>query len=460
MKLAPPPPRLALRLLAYLALGFVASIALSWGLSATMNVMLGKMQTSDSYSMADDARWSVTRWSRAGGTVAVSTRSADRSWGSRQVLGPPNTAGFGDIVTAWASGTQDGQPEWLELTYERAVTPSAVRVHETYNTGALARVTAFTEAGEEVAAWRGEDPVPRDSKQQGVADVPVAVTFPTRRVKVYLDSHKVAGWNEIDAVGLVDSAGGVQWATRVQASSVYGTPGADTSTTPAPADLLPRWAGLARPSSAFINNQVKSERRAVAAYGWPMLAFWDERDIDAMEQQAAAAATLKVAPAAQGGPRMSGMPGGTITFTQTTIDMGAAPNLALVRPAAPGGPAAPSANPAPAPGPTARTQMPMRPIWGGLLVNTLVFATAIAALHWLAVWPLRLAREVSRVRSGRCLECGYDLGYDYLHGCPECGWRRSDDRQSPRGAPPTDADTLEPNALLQGAHHPLASHRP
>jgi len=68
--------------------------------------------------------------------------------------------------------------------------------------------------------------------------------------------------------------------------------------------------------------------------------------------------------------------------------------------------------------------MPMRPIWSGLAVNTLVFAGAIAGLHWLAVWPLRLARDVSRVRSGRCIECGYDLGYDYLHGCPECGWRR------------------------------------
>jgi hypothetical protein len=86
--------------------------------------------------------------------------------------------------------------------------------------------------------------------------------------------------------------------------------------------------------------------------------------------------------------------------------------------------------------------MPMRPIWRGLVINTLVFAGLIALMHRLAVWPLRLSREVARVRSGRCVECGYDLGYDYLNGCPECGWRRSD--EGPVSAARPDAPHLLP----------------
>jgi hypothetical protein len=374
-----------------------------------MDVTLGRMQTSESYSVDTDTRWAVTRWSRAGGMLVVCTWAGDRGWGIRQAAGPPDSPGFGDLRTAWASQSTDGQIEWLELTYERAVVPSAVKVYETYNPGAVFRVTVFDETGQEVEAWRGQDPlykaVAPDTGRPlagGIATIPLKAGFPTRRVRVYIDSPKVPSWNEIDAVGLVDAAGGVQWATAVKASSVYGSPGVDTTTTPAPAEVVPRWGRLGVPTNDFLTNRTKNEARGVAAYGWPMLAFWDERDAGVSQTQAAAAAAF------------------------TNMLGGAAANPAIVSYGM--GPAAAQAAPAPAPTPPVRTRMPMRPIWGGLVANTLVFATVIAILHWLAVWPLRLAREVSRVRGGRCIECGYDLGYDYLHGCPECGWRRAKNR--------------------------------
>ncbi len=48
-----------------------------------------------------------------------------------QAAGPPDTPGPGDQATAWASGTPDGQAEWLELEYAEAVVPSALKVYET-----------------------------------------------------------------------------------------------------------------------------------------------------------------------------------------------------------------------------------------------------------------------------------------------------------------------------------------
>ena len=44
----------------------------------------------------------------------------------------------------------------------------------------------------------------------------------TRRVKIYLDSPNFPGWNEIDAVGLIDVRGKRQWAERARSSSSYG----------------------------------------------------------------------------------------------------------------------------------------------------------------------------------------------------------------------------------------------
>ncbi len=68
-------------------------------------------------------------------------------WSADQATGPPNTLVRGDQQTAWASATPDGQDEWLELSYEKTVTPYAVHIYETYNPGALTKVSAFDKAG-------------------------------------------------------------------------------------------------------------------------------------------------------------------------------------------------------------------------------------------------------------------------------------------------------------------------
>jgi hypothetical protein len=150
---------------------------------------------------------------------------AKRNWGPEQATGPPDTTGPGDIVTAWASQTPDGQDEWLMLEYAEAVLPTAVLVHETYNPGALVRVTAFKLDGEEVEVWKGKDPT-EPGAGAGVSDVAIDTPFKTNRVRIYIDSKAVAGWNEIDAVGLRDSSGQTHWATSAAASSTYAEQGA------------------------------------------------------------------------------------------------------------------------------------------------------------------------------------------------------------------------------------------
>jgi beta-lactamase regulating signal transducer with metallopeptidase domain len=143
-----------------------------------------------------------------------------RNWGPEQVTGEPDTPQAGDRPTAWASRTPDGQDEWLLLEYAEPVVPRAVMVHETYNPGAVVRVTAFRLDGTEVEVWKGVDPTPPD-EPMGVSVIPVKVDFKTNRIKVYIDSKSFPGWNEIDAVGLRDDAGKVLWAAAVEASSNY-----------------------------------------------------------------------------------------------------------------------------------------------------------------------------------------------------------------------------------------------
>jgi hypothetical protein len=98
-----------------------------------------------------------------------------------------------------------------------------VLVYETFNPGALSKVTVFREDGTEVEAWSGADPTPPGSVK-GISEVPVDFNFKTKRVKIYLSSTKVAGWNEIDAVGIKDADGKILWAARAWASSSYAGP--------------------------------------------------------------------------------------------------------------------------------------------------------------------------------------------------------------------------------------------
>jgi hypothetical protein len=155
------------------------------------------------------------------GPAAPATESpAARSWGPEQATGEPDTDGPGDITTAWASSTQDEQDEWLELEFDQAFQPTGVIVHETFNPGALNRITMFQANSEEADAWRGTDPTPRTS-EHGVSLIPVNGTFETKKIRLYLASKEVPGWNEIDAVGLIDSRGKTHWAVSATASSTY-----------------------------------------------------------------------------------------------------------------------------------------------------------------------------------------------------------------------------------------------
>jgi Peptidase family S41/Tricorn protease C1 domain len=147
-------------------------------------------------------------------------RTGKEGWSPMQATGSPNSRGSGDMRTAWASQTQDDQDEWLLLAYEKAVAPERIEIHETFNPGAVYRVSVFTAEGKEIEAWKGADPTPISAKR-GVSKIPLNVDFKTQFVKIYLLSSKVRGWNEIDAVELIGKSSLRQWAIKAEASSTF-----------------------------------------------------------------------------------------------------------------------------------------------------------------------------------------------------------------------------------------------
>ncbi len=146
-----------------------------------------------------------------------------RRWGHEQAAGEPDTHQPGDIPSAWASKDPDGGEEWLQLDYDRAVDLQQINVIESHNPGAISKVAAVLPDGSETIVWEGSMDA-SEADELVSSEFSVAGNVHAQSVKVYLDTARVPGWNEIDAVQIVGRDGSKQWATASRASSSYADP--------------------------------------------------------------------------------------------------------------------------------------------------------------------------------------------------------------------------------------------
>ncbi len=153
--------------------------------------------------------------------LAKGRLQAGSSWSIKQIVGAPDTPSPGDQSTAWAPLTPDGSREWVIVEFPNSVQIKKIVVYETYNPGAIDRICAVDFKLGEFELWKGSDPTPTTAAM-GLSSFPVKAGTSARRIKLYLNSPAVAGWNEIDAIALYGKDGSVQWASDAWASSAYG----------------------------------------------------------------------------------------------------------------------------------------------------------------------------------------------------------------------------------------------
>ncbi|MDJ0973020.1 MAG: hypothetical protein QNJ98_00995, partial [Planctomycetota bacterium] len=139
-------------------------------------------------------------------------------WGDAQMTGEPDTPVGGDNQTAWASLKAQEGMVWVELDFPVDVVPEQVRVHETFNAGAIVKVEVRMSGGDYVTLWKGE--ARAAGTPRWFAPPLESLAERIRTVRLTLDTNKVNGWNEIDAVELVGD-GRRQWASAARSSSCY-----------------------------------------------------------------------------------------------------------------------------------------------------------------------------------------------------------------------------------------------
>jgi beta-lactamase regulating signal transducer with metallopeptidase domain len=154
-------------------------------------------------------------------TVDVGNNVSKDPWSAQQATGAPDTGNAGDFPTAWAARDPDSADECLTVTFQEPVEAVAVLVYETFNPGAISQIRFYDRNSKELQVSNfNAAPVLGTAKR--VLVLPISgLSEKVARVEMQVNSAAVPGWNEIDAVGLVDGAGTTRWATGAEASSSF-----------------------------------------------------------------------------------------------------------------------------------------------------------------------------------------------------------------------------------------------
>lgn len=133
-------------------------------------------------------------------TAIASSQYTDTGWNASQATGAPNVTGCADDSKAWASEGYD-TVEWLEVSYNTAVTPLLVNIYETFNPGQIVKVELLDVNYIYHEVYTANTQVKACPSILSI-DVPSA-NYQVIAVRITVDQTQVLNWNEIDAVELV-----------------------------------------------------------------------------------------------------------------------------------------------------------------------------------------------------------------------------------------------------------------
>lgn len=148
----------------------------------------------------------------ADSVISFSSQFGLNNWSAKQALGMYDTyPDYGDIVTAWASQSQDDQREFIELYYGFAMPLDSIFIFETYNPGAVDTVYVKNpvSGGWEIV-YQGTVDTTIDTSRIFKIGFP-RTPFLVSEIRLALNSPAIPGWNEIDAVAVIkkmDSSSG------------------------------------------------------------------------------------------------------------------------------------------------------------------------------------------------------------------------------------------------------------
>lgn len=199
----------------------------------------------------------VTQWADA--VLEFSSQWSDTEWSARQVLGEPDTFGYGEFETAWAASSINGTIEFLTVAFDNPVLATAAMVRETYGNGFVTKIEVLDLMDQYHQVWTGVDP------SQPGTPVEFEVTFPVTQflvqgLKITIDTdHNLDSWEEIDAIRLKGKTEGNTFIGTNSKDIAAGDGANDTIYGLAGNDVLSGGGGADTIIGNFGDDQLKGE---------------------------------------------------------------------------------------------------------------------------------------------------------------------------------------------------------
>ncbi|UJR28827.1 hypothetical protein I4U23_010051 [Adineta vaga] len=140
--------------------------------------------------------------------VEYSSQYNNDTWSANQVIGAPKVyPRYGDLNGAWAQGNRANN-EYIIVEFAQAVNPEQIDIYETYNAGAVVKVSVRNGAfnGEWQTVW--EVDAPHVETHSRIFSVPCVnrVFHSINQIRLNVNCTAAGSWCEIDCIKLIGRA--------------------------------------------------------------------------------------------------------------------------------------------------------------------------------------------------------------------------------------------------------------
>lgn len=119
-----------------------------------------------------------------------------------QVLGYPNTMTYGKSVLAWAPGKSQAGKEYVTVGFSSPQTVQQIIVGETLNSGAIAEIILFDNAGKKYTVYENPRPAPTQKMDNVLTYFKIKPVYNVVKLKLILNTDAIIGMQQIDCIGI------------------------------------------------------------------------------------------------------------------------------------------------------------------------------------------------------------------------------------------------------------------
>jgi hypothetical protein len=164
--------------------------------------IVGEVSTGDAREL--DERFAADTLGQWATGATASSQYSSPTYAAERATGAPDVASHGDSTNAWTPSAADRGVEWLRCTFATPVRAKELRVRQSFHPGTVSKVTLHGKGGRALVVFRGIDPNTYPAGQVGWFVVRFPPTdFDVEAVELELDTARIPGWNELDALQLV-----------------------------------------------------------------------------------------------------------------------------------------------------------------------------------------------------------------------------------------------------------------